>query len=308
MQTLRGPLLIWAICGLIWLAAGATLPGFASLAHMRYVLELAAMLGIVAAGQTVVIVTGGIDLSVGAVVTVAAIAGPALSEALGDSGPGSVALLLALTAAIGACNGAGVAWLRIHPMIMTLATATILTGALLLLSAGTAVSVRNPAVLFLANGRVAGVSVSILVWALVAAASIFLLRRTVIGMGAHAVGSSPRASLLSGVGERLVYVVAYALSGFTAGLAGVLLSGTTMQGYIGIGDPYLLLSIAAVVVGGTSILGGQGGYGGTIAGTLLLTTITSLITVINVSQGIRNVVLGLLVLALLTVYAREEAR
>ncbi len=302
------PALIWGACVLTWVGAGIGVPGFASLGHLRYVLELSAMLGIVAAGQTLVVVTAGIDLSVGALITFAAIVGPSIAAALGSEGVGSVLLLLALTAAIGACNGAAVAWLRIHPMIMTLAMATILTGVLLLLSSGTAVSVRSPAVLWLANGHVGDVSVSILVWAIVSAATIFLLRGTVIGMWAYALGANPRASRLSGVNEPLVLVVVYAISGCMAGLTGVLLSGNTMQGYIGIGDPYLLLSIAAVVVGGTSILGGQGGYGGTIAGSILLTTITSLITVINVSQGMRNIMLGLLVLCLLTIYAREAGR
>ncbi len=299
---------MYAACVLVWVIAGFAFPGFSTPGHLRYILELSAMVGIVAAGQTVVIITAGIDLSVGAIITFAAVVGPALAVALGSEGIGPLLLLLALTAAVGAVNGMAVAWLRIHPMIMTLATATILTGVMLLLSGGTAVAVHSPVVIWLANGHVAGISGSIIIWAVVAVATWFLLRRTVLGMWIHAVGTSARASELSGVNATLVHVAAYAISGFTAGLTGVLLSGTTMQGYIGIGDPYLLLSIAAVVVGGTSILGGQGGYGGTIAGSILLTTVFSLITVINISAGWRSVVLGLLVLGLLALYAREGRR
>ena len=120
----------------MWVAAGYVFPGFASLGHLRYMLELSAILGIVAAGQTLVIITAGIDLSVGAMIAFAAIFGPSITLAIGDDGLFSTLLLLALTAVIGAANGAAIAWLRIHPMILTLASATILTGVMLLVSGG----------------------------------------------------------------------------------------------------------------------------------------------------------------------------
>lgn len=296
---------MYAACALLWIVAGFVFPGFSDPGHLRYMLEISAILGIVAVGQTLVVITAGIDLSVGAMMTFAAIFGPAISLAVGDQGIVSILLLLALTAAIGALNGLAITYLRIHPMIMTLAMATILTGVMLLVSGGTAVSVQNPIVVWLAQGHIGGVSVSIIVWIVAAIATSFVLRKTVLGAWIYAVGTSERASALSGVNEKLVHVAVYAISGLTAGLTGVLLSGITMQGYIGIGDPYLLLSIAAVVVGGTSILGGQGGYLGTIAGSILLTTIISIIQIINVAAGWRQIILGLLVLGLLTLYARE---
>jgi ribose transport system permease protein len=140
------------------------------------------------------------------------------------------------------------------------------------------------------------------------AITIVLLRLTVIGKWAYAFGSNPRASELSGADRLTTNLVLYGTSGLTAGLTGTLLSGVTRQGYIGIGDPYLLMSIAAVVIGGASILGGRGSYVGTIAGAILLITVTSLITVINASAGLRNIFLGLLVLGLLVLYAREGRR
>ena len=299
---------MYAVCAMLWVIAGIALPGFASLGHLRYVLELSSILGIVAAGQTIVVITGGIDLSVGAMITFAAVLGPTITLALNDDGAFSIPLLLLVLSLVGAINGAAISWLRIHPMIMTLATATIMTGVMLLASGGTAVSVTSPIVTWLANGHIANVSVSIVVWAMVAMAASFLLRRTVLGLWIYAVGSSPRASELSAVNHRLVHLAVYAISGFTAGLTGVLLSGVTMQGYIGMGDPYLLMSVAAVVVGGTSILGGQGSYAGTVAGSILLTTLTSMTTVINISAGARSILLGLLVLGLLALSAREAKR
>ncbi len=301
-------LILYVACALLWLVAGWAFPGFAAPGHLRYMLEQSALLGIVAAGQTLVVITAGIDLSVGAMIAFAAIFGPSITQAVGDNGLVSIVLLLTLASGIGAINGAAIAWLGIHPMILTLASATILTGIMLLVSGGTAVAVQSPVVIWLAQGHLYGASISILAWAVVAAAVTFLLRGTTLGLWLYAIGTSPRASELSGVNEKLALVIVYAVSGGLAGLTGVMLSGVTMQGYIGIGDPYLLLSIAAVVVGGTSILGGHGGYGGTIAGSVLLTTVTSLITVVNVSAGWRSVMLGLLVLGLLALYAREGRR
>ena len=100
----------------------------------------------------------------------------------------------------------------------------------------------------------------------------------------------------------------YALSGFTAGLAGIVLLGMNGQGYVGIGDPYLLASIAAVVLGGTSILGGRGTYAGTIAGAILLVTMTALITVVNASAGWRSIILGCLILGMLPLSGRDQNR
>ena len=281
-------------------------PGFSSRGHIIYMLELAGLLGIAAAGQTLVVVAGGIDLSVASRHDLRRDHRAADDEGGRPPGhPAALLLILAVCAGFGLVNGLGITFLRIHPLVMTLAVATILQGVLLLLSRGTAVSVRDPVVLWLSNARPGGVSMLIVTWLVVAAATIFLLHGTVVGRWAYAFGSNPRASELSGASRLATNLTLYGISGATAGLTGTLLAGVTRQGYIGIGDPYLLQSIAAVVIGGASILGGRGSYVGTIAGAILLVTVSSLITVINASPGIRNIALGLLVLALLILYARE---
>jgi ribose transport system permease protein len=181
-----------------------------------------------------------------------------------------------------------------------------LTGTILVVDQGLPVSASgNPAMIWLANGHIAGVTVSIWCWGAVSVLLFAVLNYTVVGKWAYAVGSSVRASELSGVNSHQTLITVYALSGFTAGLTGILLAGNTMEGYIGIGTPYLLLSVATVVVGGTSIFGGQGGILGTIAGSILLTTVISLITIMNVSAGARSIFLGALILGLVTLYARE---
>ncbi|WP_242218975.1 ABC transporter permease [Shinella zoogloeoides] len=302
------PLLTFVLVALVWLVAGLTLRGFGAYGHLRYLLELAAVIGIAAAGQTLVILMGGIDLSVGAVITVTAILLPIISPAWDPTGLVGIALVLAIATGIGFLNGAGAAYLRVPPIIMTLAMATFLQGLLVIVAGGSAVTVSNPAVILLGQARPLGVPAGVLLWLAVSAVVLILIHRMPIGARFLAIGANPLAARLSGVSITRNTLVLYALSGFFAGLAGILVLGMNRQGYVGIGDPYLLTSIAAVVLGGTSILGGRGTYAGTIPGAILLVTTTALITVVNASPGWRSIMFGTLILALLLISGREARR
>lgn len=301
-------LMTFLLVGLVWLVAGFTLRGFGSYGHLRYLLELAAVIGIVAAGQTLVILLGGIDLSVGAVITVTAILLPLVSPESDATGLVGIAAGLGIATLIGLMNGAGAVFLRVPPIIMTLAMATLLQGLLVLVAGGSAITVRNPSVIWLGQARPYGIPAGILLWLAVSALMLVLIHRMNIGARVLAIGANPLAARLSGVRVNRTLLIAYALSGFMAGLAGVLVLGMNRQGYVGIGDPYLLTSIAAVVLGGSSILGGRGTYLGTIPGAILLVTLTALITVVNASAGWRQIIFGTLVLALLLVSGREAKR
>lgn len=302
------PLLTFVLVALVWLVAGLTLRGFGAYGHLRYLLELAAVIGIAAAGQTLVILMGGIDLSVGAVITVTAILLPLISPAWDPTGLVGIVLALAIATGIGFLNGAGAAYLRVPPIIMTLAMATFLQGLLVIVAGGSAVTVSNPAVILLGQARPLGVPAGVILWVVVSAAMLLLIHRMPIGARFLALGANPLATRLSGVSVTRNTLILYALSGFFAGLAGILVLGMNRQGYVGIGDPYLLTSIAAVVLGGTSILGGRGTYAGTIPGAILLVTTTALITVVNASPGWRSIMFGTLILALLLISGREARR
>lgn len=158
------PLLTLLLVALVWLVASLTLRGFGAYGHLRYLLELAAVIGIVAAGQTLVIIVGGIDLSVGAVMTVTAILLPVISPDWDPTGLLGVVMVLAIAAIIGAVNGIGAAWLRVPPIIMTLAMATFLQGLLVIVAGGSAVSVNNAAAIFLGSARPFGIPASIILW------------------------------------------------------------------------------------------------------------------------------------------------
>ncbi|MGA1804692.1 ABC transporter permease [Rhizobium sp. HT1-10] len=302
------PLLTFVLVVLVWLVAGLTLHGFAAYGHLRYLLELAAVIGIAAAGQTLVILMGGIDLSVGAVITVTAILLPFLSPDWDPTGLVGVVLALVIATSVGLLNGAGAAVLRVPPIIMTLAMATFLQGVLVLVAGGSAVTVQNPAVVMLGQARPLGIPAGVLLWIVVSVSVLVLIHRMPIGARFLALGANPLAARLSGVSMIRNTLILYALSGFFAGLAGILLLGMNRQGYVGIGDSYLLTSIAAVVLGGTSILGGRGTYAGTIPGAILLVTTTALITVVNASAGWRSIMFGSLILALLLISGREARR
>lgn len=302
------PFLTFATVALVWIVASFVSRGFGSYGHLRYLLELAAVIGLVAAGQTFVVIAGGIDLSVAAIVTVSAVTVPLVALDSDPTGVTAIIAVLAVTTAIGLLNGLGVALLRVHPMIMTLAMATFLQGLLIIIAGGSAITAQNPLVSWLGNARPGGVPAGILLWLAVGAVTLFVMHGTPLGARLFAIGANPLAARLSGVPVDAATMIVYGISGFMSGLAGVLVLGMNGQGYVGIGDPYLLASIAAVVLGGTSILGGIGTYAGTIPGSILLVTITALITVVNASPGWRSIIFGSLILGLLLLSGREAVR
>jgi len=302
------PFLTVLVVAAVWIVAGFLKPGFGSFGHLRYLIELASVVGLVAVGQTYVVIAGGIDLSVAAIVTVSAVGVPLVAWGFDGTGAIAVLAILIIATGIGFLNGLGVALLRVHPMIMTLAMATFLQGVLILIAGGSAVSMQNPLLSWLGNARPLGAPASLYLWILVSTVTLVVLHATPFGARVFALGANPLAAALSGIRLVSTTTAVYAVSGLTAGLAGVLVLGMNGQGYVGIGDPYLLASIAAVVLGGTSILGGSGTYAGSIPGAILLVTITALITVVNASAGWRNILFGSLILGLLLLSGRESVR
>jgi ribose transport system permease protein len=271
-------------------------PGFLAGSHLRTLSVLAAFIGIVALGQTFVIIGGGIDLSVPWVLNCAAILMTLFAK--GQDAPllYAMPLILAAGALIGAINGAGIALFGVPPIIMTLAVNVILQGGILVYTGGSPQATAPSLIQFLAVGRLGPIPVVAVIWVLLTLAASFLLSKTVFGRQLYAVGTSATVAEFSGVPIVRTTVLAYTLSGFTAALAGMLLTGYTAQAYLGMGDPYLFTSIAAVAIGGASILGGSGHYIGTIAGAFVLTILTGLLPALNLSNGALLIVYGAVIL------------
>jgi ribose transport system permease protein len=264
-------------------------------------LQVGAFLGIVAAGMMLVILLGHIDLSVPWTLAAAAMVATAVGGDL------AVPVGLAIGLAVGIFNGIGVAYLRVPSMIFTLGVNAMMRGLMVMLTGGFAPQTDATGLMgFLATGRVLGLPMALLVWAVVSLAMVFLLGRTVFGRYVYAIGNRESAAYLSGVPTRLVLVGAFALCGLCAGLAGVLLAGYSAKAYQGMGDAYLLPSIAAVVIGGTHILGGRGRYAGTVVGTILITLLSSVLSVMQMPEAGRQVIYGLVIIVMLLAYARGQ--
>jgi ribose transport system permease protein len=265
----------------------------------------AAVLGLMAAGQTLVMLTGGVDLSVATTATTGAF----LISRFGTHGAGTaIAIALLVGLGIGLVNGIGIAIFRVNALIMTLGVSTITLGVLTVEAQKQFTSLVPHVVVTLGSQRfLTYVPYDLLVWAPIAALIILGLRYSGIGRMIYAVGDNPAACRLAGVRVWQVLLVVYALCGMLSAVAGVLLVGFNNAADLGIASPFLLPSVAAVVIGGTSIFGGLGGYSGTILGALILTVLDSLLTILNASQAVRQIVYGLIVLSLAAIYARASA-
>lgn len=297
-------LITLAILMVTWAFSLVRIEGYRSWDYNLFTLRITAFLAIVAAGQTLVVLMGGIDLSVAAVISLAGVVGGNLINRFGQEI--GIAATLAIAGLVGLANGVGIVTLRLPPLVMTLASLSIIQGGLLIYNAGNPVSGQSPWLDQMANGSVRGVPSPVMVVAVVAVIGIFLLHRTVYGRGVYAIGTNPRAAELSGVPVARIQIATYAFCSVTAGLTGLLILGWTSYSYLNMGDPYLLSSIAAVVIGGTSILGGRGKLVGTILGALLLNILVSILTVEQIPEAGRMMVQGGLILGLLLVYALAE--
>ena len=287
------------------LVTGLIEPRYLSLRGLRNTLLLAAPLGIIAAGQTLLMLTRGIDLSVAMVATAAAYV---VGYQGGETGIAIAVVLGLLTGALfGMINGIGVGIFRVHPLIMTLAMSAILLGlfsqwAQTILLGATSV---DPFIRLLGAGAFLGnlVPYNTLVWAAVAAIIIVGLRYTGLGRMLYAIGDNPVAARLAGVREWQVLLAAYTLSGICAAIGGLLIAGQTGAVDLRLAQEFLLPSIAAAVIGGTSLFGGVGSYGGTIFGALILGVLDTMMTFLNAPQALRQVVFGAIVVALAWLYA-----
>ncbi|PZA06308.1 MULTISPECIES: ABC transporter permease [unclassified Meiothermus] len=284
-------------------------PGFAEYNQITNILRIAAFLGIVAIGQTLVILAGGegIDLSVGAVVTLGAIL---IFRITGGSDalllPALVAALLA-GFAIGLVNGVGIAWIGIPPLVMTLGMMGVVKGLILVYTGGRPQGGTPPLMKqLISDPWVLGIPGDVFIWALLGIAVTLLLQRTAYGKALYAIGANRIAARLSGVHVERTVILTYGLSGMFAALGGFVLLGYIQNVFINLGDPYTLPSIAAVVVGGTALAGGVGGYAGTMAGALVLTLVSSLLITLGLPEFGRQITYGLILLALLALYGRER--
>ena len=308
------PLAAVSLAVILYLLSGLLPNGYGSnldvaMAQATNILRLAVFLGVIAAGQTLVITSGGegIDLSAGAVVTLTAIVAYTIVNGQNENVPLALLAVVVVGALVGLANGIGIVFLRISPLVMTLGMAGVVTGLILVLTHGSVTGAIAPIMTqLIARPVFLGIPGAIIIWVIFGALMWLLLQRTTFGKNLFAIGTNRVTARLSGVNVTGMVLGTYALAGLLAGLGGFLVVGNTGVVHIRIGDPFLFPSIAAVAVGGTLLSGGKGSYFGTMAGALVLTLITSLLTTMQMPESIREMVLGATLLIMISIYGRER--
>jgi ribose transport system permease protein len=302
------PAVAWAFgCVVLVLLVGSLYSrSFLSPDYLLQQLKVASFLGVIATGQMIVILLGQIDLSVPWVVAVGGMMATAATGwgSLGE--PMAIPVGVGCGILLGLVNGTGVAVLRLPSMVVTLAVNAVAQGLMVVHTGGfSPQAASSPAMRLLATGHTMfGVPNALIVWAVIGASAVFLLTRTTFGRTVYAIGNRERAAYLSGARTGAVVVAAFAIAGALSAFGGVLLAGYASKAAQAMGDPYLLPAIAAVVLGGTSILGGRGNYLGTVAGVILITLLQSILSVMQIEEFGRHVIYGVVIVAMLLIYGR----
>jgi ribose transport system permease protein len=300
------PIALSAVFILVILLAGTgyTLStiGSAPLLSPNYLLtqlQTGSFLGIIAAGMMVVILLGHIDLSIPWTMTAAAM----MATTVG--GPAAIPTGLAIGLIVGLFNGFGVAYLRIPSMIFTLGVDSVMRGLMVAHTGGFAPQDSATALMiYLASGKVLGIPVALFVWAGISVVIAAILSRTAFGKAIYATGNREAAAYLSGIRTPWIIVGAFAISGVCAAAAGLLLAGYSTKAYQAMGNAYLLPAIAAVVIGGTHILGGRGRFIGTVVGVVLIVVLNSVLSIMQMPEAARQIIYGLVIIMMLLVYGR----
>ncbi|MGF9660874.1 ABC transporter permease [Arthrobacter crystallopoietes] len=300
------PILIFAA---VVIAVAVLVPSFFQPSNLLNVGRQSAIVGIIAVGMTFVILTGGIDLSVGSILALSGVTTAILINN-GLIVPLAVVAGLLVGVAAGVINGVGVAVLKVQPFIMTLATMVAIQGLSLRLTDGGPKSFSNMNAFFdfIGSGNILGIPGPFLVFLVVAVAGILVLRYLAFGRYIYAIGGSMEAARLSGVRTTRTVILAYSISGLCAGLAGVMTAAR-----LGVGDPTAgslsnLDAITAVVIGGTSLMGGIGGAVGTVFGAILLAILSNVMNLLGISPFDQQIVKGAVIVIAVLIAARAGRR
>ncbi|TMB52990.1 MAG: ABC transporter permease [Chloroflexi bacterium] len=297
------------LLGVLIVAIELADPGIVGPEWAGVIVRASVPLAILGGCQTLAMLTGGIDLSVAAVASMSGFVTATLLHSPGGVAQGIIVVLV-VAAVAGLLNGIGIGVFRVHPLIMTLGMSFVVLGLAnvwqlqnVQTGAGVPDSLR-----WIGSTTFADVvPYNLLVFIPLTALILVGLRRTGYGRLLYAIGDNPVAARLSGTRAWQVLIVLYVISAVMAAIAGLLISGLTNTASVSLVDASLLPSVAAAVIGGTSILGGRGGFGGTIVGALILTVLTALLTVLGLPEPSRQVLFGAIIVVVAAAYTRVTA-
>jgi ribose transport system permease protein len=298
-----------AILAIVLLATAVLAPEFFQWRNILNVARQGSVVGVIAIGMTFVILTAGIDLSVGSILALCAVVTAMVIESGVPVIPAMI-IAIALGVGVGIVNGLGIAFLGLQPFIMTLATMVLFRGVALRITDGTPKSFvsDHPLLGFFGSEQLGPFPGPLLIFAFIALAGFLVLRYLPFGRFIYAVGGSMEAARLSGVRTNRTIIAAYAISGGCAGIAGVMVASRLSTGDPVGGNLAELDAIAAVVIGGTSLMGGIGGVAGTVAGALLLAVLSNVLNLIGVSPFDQQIVKGLVIVGAVLLAARATRR
>lgn len=295
---------VFAALILLIIVASMLSDRFLSVPNLLNILRQVAIVGILAIGMTFVILTKGIDLSVGSLLGLSVV----LYAGLLENYSMAVAIPLGLGAATlaGLVNGIGVAWARIPPFIMTLGMLSFARGLAFIYTGGTPIPILNENFYSLGNGYIAGIPIPSIILLAVLAVSAIVLSLTAFGRSVYGIGSNEEAARLSGVPVNLYKIIVYAISGLVSGLAGLVYASQLSIGTPIAGQGYELDAIAAVVVGGTSLFGGKGTVAGTFIGTLIIGVLANILNLTGVDPYVQQLFKGALIVIAVYVMSRTD--
>lgn len=279
--------------------------GFGSLSHISVLLSDLAILVFLVLGQTFPVLTGGIDMSVPYMMNSAAVI---LNYGINTKGWGSGTVFVAVLAGAllaGAVSGFGIAYLKVHPMIMTYGMNSILMGALLSWTKGTAGGFTPQGLVGFAKAKIGFIPVVTIFFGAIMVVLMLVLKRSAYGKRLYAVGNCRRAAYFSGVNVRQTVMITYMISALCAAVGGLIMSGRVGQSYLGMGDSYMFITLAAVAIGGISMNGGKGHTVGSTSGALIITIVLSVLTVLKASPGVQQLLYGVVLLLALVLEANK---
>ena len=299
---------VWVAVIALYVLSGVLSPAMFQPSQILNILQIAAFVGVIACGQTLVLLIGGIDLSQAGTVTLLNIVATALM--LGSDANIAVTMLvcLGLALAIGLGNALLIVVLGVTPLIATLSTNSILFGAALIYTGGAPHGAAAPSFNWLGQGNISGIPVSTICWVIVALILAWLTRRTVYGRWLYATGANPAAARLMGVPTRSIQASAYVVSALAATLGSLLLTAYIGSPSLGIGNQFMFTSVAAVVVGGTALTGGIGGVLAMVGGAIFITELNSFTNIIRINTGTQMVLQGAIIAASVLLYRAVSNR
>lgn len=298
---------LWVATAVLLAISGFISPQYVQPDNLLRLLRQAVPFGFIAIGQTLAMLTGHVDLSVQSITVFAGMLGS--SYMMGSDANLLSAFLIvgAMAGAFGLMNGLGITKLGINPFVMTLGTGIMLDGLTMVFTGGATRGTASPILKFIGTGRLFDFfPVSIIVWIIATILVVVVLKRTIFGRKIYAVGANKKVAELAGIKSDRLIIGVYVISAIMSTIAGFIVCGYIGTGTLDLGDDYKMTSMAAVIMGGTLFRGGVGGYTGTAAAVITITALTGLLTILNISEPIRRMIYGAIILAVLAITSRGK--